>query len=219
MRAGRVALLVSLAAFGAAFGAACRTDGPVLVRLEMPGVSPFAAGAFEEIVVTDFAAGAPVAGLDLGRELQTYLAAELRRAFKGRVSAGARPPGAAPSPAAWREAAAGREGAVFLTGVVGLTSQVRIAVQDAALPEGPFKLPGRGLIEQVRWTLTVDLEVVSARTGEPAFRKDYRETRDYGELDKPVEFAFSDLAAVFRGRLLPTLLGVPTFESRTLLRR
>jgi hypothetical protein len=100
-----------------------------------------------------------------------------------------------------------------------LTSQVRKAVQDKDAPDGPFKLAGRVLIEQVRWTLAVDVAVVSARTGEPVFRKDYRETRDYNELDKTAEFAFSDLAAVFRAHLFPTLLAAPTIEPRTLLRR
>jgi hypothetical protein len=215
MRAGRSALLVLLVAIGVA----CRPDGPVLVRLEMPGVSPFPAGAFDEIIVTDFRNEAPLAGLDAGRELRDDLAADVHRAFPGRVSVGTRPAGEDPAPAAWRDAAAGREGAVFLTGTVRLTSQVRKAVQDKDVPDGPFKMAGRVLIEQVRWTLAVDLAVISARTGEPVFRKDYRETRDYNELDKPAEFALSDLAAVFRSRLLPTLLATPTIEPRTLLRR
>lgn len=214
MTPGRAALLAVLVAAAAA---ACRSDGPVPVRLDMPGVSPFPPGAFEEIIVTDFRTGAPLPELDLGRELGAYIAAEVRRAFPGRVTTGERP--SRDEPAAWREAAAGRDGAVFLTGVVSLASQVRKAVQDVNVPVGPFKLAGRGLIEHVRWTLAVDLSVVSGLTGEAVFRKDYRESRDYLELDKPADFAFSDLAAVFRGRLLPALLGTTTIEQRTLLRR
>ncbi len=216
MRPARAALLAVLVAAAAA---ACRSDGPVAVRLDMPGVSPFPPGAFEEIIVTGFRTVTPLPDLDLGRELAAYLAAEVRRAFPGRVTAGERPAGEEPDPAAWREAAAGRDGAVFLTGAVSLTSQVRKAVQNVDVPEGPFKLAGRGLIEQVRWTLSIDLAVISGRTGEALFRKDYRESRDYLELDKPAEFAFSDLSAILRGRLLPTLLGTPTIEPRTLLRR
>jgi hypothetical protein len=215
MKAGRLALLAALVAAGAS----CASQGPVAVSLDMPGVSPFPAGAFDEIIVTDFRSEAPVPDLDAGLELRTYLAAEIRRAFRGPVSVQPRPAGAEPAPAAWRDAAAGRERAVFLTGAVRLTSQVRKAVQDKNLPEGPFNLAGRGLIEQLRWTLAVDLAVISARTGEPLFRKTYRENRDYIELDKAADFAFSDLAAVLRERLLPTLLGTTTIERRTLLRR
>lgn len=215
-RAGRVFLLASLAAAAAA----CALEEPVQVRLDMPGVSPFPPGAFDEIVVTEFRNEAPVPDFDPGPELRTYLAAEIRRAFSGRVSVQARPAAdGEPSAADWRAAAAGRDGAVFLAGTVRLTSQVRKAVRDLDLPDGPFRLAGRGLIEQVRWTLAVDVEVISARTGEALFRRTYIENRDYIELDKPADFAFSDLSSGFRERLFPTLLGTTTIESRTLLRR
>lgn len=215
MRAGRLVLLAALA--GAAAG--CGSEGPVLVRLDMPGVSPFPAGAFDEIIVTDFRNEARLPDLDPGLELRTYLAAEIRRSFEGKVSVQPRPAGDEPAPAAWREAAAGRGRAVFVTGSVRLDSQVRKAVQDRGLVEGPFSLPGRGLIEKLRWTLVVDLAVISAETGEAVFRRTYRENRDYIELDRPSESAFFDLAFVFREHLFPTLLGAASVESRTLLRR
>ncbi len=185
----------------------------------MPGVSPFPAGAFDEIIVTDFRNEARLPDLDPGFELRTYLAAEIRRVFEGKVSVQPRPAGDEPSAAAWRDAAAGRARAVFVTGSVRLDSQIRKAVQKRDLLEGPFPAAGRGLIEQLRWTLVVDLAVVSAGTGEAVFRRTYRENRDYIDLDKPAEFALSDLAFVFREHLFPTLLGTSSIESRTLLRR
>ncbi|HOW85986.1 MAG TPA: hypothetical protein P5119_02370 [Candidatus Aminicenantes bacterium] len=211
MKAGPLILLAVLAA------AACGSEGPVLVRLDMPGVSPFQAGDFDEIIVSDFRNDAPLPDLDPGLELRTYLAAEIRRAFPGKVAVLPRPAG--DSPAAWREAAAGHGRAVFVTGAVRLESQIRKAVEDKAWADDPFRIAKRTLIEQLRWTLVVDLEVVSAATGELLFRKTYTENRDYTELDKPADFAFSDLAYVFREHLFPTLLGTTTIESRTLLRR
>lgn len=216
MKAGRLVLFAALAAAAVA----CRSQGPVLVRLDVPGVSPFAGGSFAEIIVTDFRNEAPLPDLDAGLELRTYLAAEIRRAFAGKVSVLPRPAGDEPAPAAWRAAGEGRERAVFLSGTVRLSSQVRKAVQDKNVPvDGPFNLAGRGLIEQVRWTLVLDLSVISAASGEPLFRKTYRENHDYIDLDKPAEFAFSDLAFVLRGRIFPALLGTTTIEQRTLLGR
>ncbi len=201
-------------------GAACRTAAPVLIRVEMPGVSPFSAGSFGEIVVTDFRNAAPLADFDAGLELQTYLAAELRRAFKGPVSVSPRPAGAELPAAFWRDAAAGRDRAIILTGTVRFGSQVRKAVVDKKVPvDSPFNLAGRGLIEQLRWTLLIDIVLVSGENGRTLYTRTFREDRDYIDLDKPADFAFSDCAAGFRGRLFPVLLGAPTVEERTLLRR
>ena len=213
---GRVLLLAALLTAGAA----CRAAAPVLVRVEMPGVSPFPSGSFAEIIVTDFRNETPLADLDAGLELQTYLATELGRAFDGPVSLRPRPAGAEIPAAVWREAAAGRDRAVILTGSVRFGRQVRKAVVDKRVPvDSPFNLAGRGLIEQLRWTLVVDVVIISAQNGETLHRRTFREDRDYIDLEKPADFAFSDCSAGFRGRLFPFLLGSPTVEERILLRR
>jgi hypothetical protein len=201
-------------------GAGCRADFPVLVHVELPGVSPLPAGSFAEIVVTDFRNETPLPGFDAGLELQTYLAAELRRAFDGPVSLRPRPAEAEIPPSRWRDPASDRSRAVILTGTVRFGSQVRKAVPDKNLPvDGPFNLAGRGLIEQLRWTLLVDVAVIAGASGETLLRRTFREDRDYIDLDKPADFAFSDCSAGFRSRLFPVLLGTPTVEERVLLRR
>jgi hypothetical protein len=201
-------------------GAACRSASPVLVRVDMPGVSPFAAGSFPEIVVTNFRNEAPIPDFDAGLEIQTTLAAALRHAFPGTVSLRPLPAVDAATPSFWREAAAGSDRPIFLTGSVRLVSQVRKAAQGKRiLVDSPFNLARRALIEQLRWTLLVDLVVISGESGEILYAKSFREDRDYIDLEKPADFAFSDLSAVFLDRLLPALLGTTTIEERSLLRR
>jgi hypothetical protein len=210
--------LVLLAAVLAAAGA-CRIMGPVVVPIEMPGVSAFPPGAFSEIVLTEFRNEAPIAGFDVGKELQAYLAAELRRAFRGPVAL--RPPvePAAATPAFWQDAAGGRAGVVFLTGTVMLTSVVRKALKSGQpLSDGPFDAK-RAVIEQLRWTLVVDVAVVSGATGETLYERAFREDRDYIDLERPADFALSDASAAVRVRLFQALLGAPTIEKRSLLRR
>ena len=193
------------------------------VQEERPGVPVFPPGLFSEIIVTDFRDDAPSPDFALGRELQGYLAAELGRSFKGAVTCMdlARDGKiAADDPEFWRQAAAGRERAVFLTGSAGLVGRTRKALKKKSLPvDGPFNLDHRGLIEQRRWTLSVDLSVVSAATGEVLYKITFREERDYIDLDKPAEFAFAELAVRIRARLFPVLFGAPTIEERILLRR
>jgi hypothetical protein len=208
--------LLIFAAFAA--GAACRGPDLVLVHVAMPGVSPFPPGSFAEIVVTEFRNEANPSDFDAGRALQSYLLDELRRAFPGPVWTGPRP--ACPSPSFWRDAAAGRDGVVFLAGSVRLVSDVRKALKDRKIPtDGPFEVGKRSLIEKLHWTFVVDLAVVSGGTGEPLDERSFREDRDYIDLEKPAEFAFSDMSAAFRDRLFPLLLGSPEIEKRVLLRR
>lgn len=212
----------------AVLAAACRpglAPKPLVIGVqeEKPGVPVFPPGLFNEIIVTDFRDDAPSPDFALGRELQGYLAAELGRPFKGKVSRmDLFRDGQAVSedPAFWKQAAAGREKAVFLTGSAGLVGQTRKALNTKKLPEdGPFNLDHRGLIEQRCWILSVDLSVVSAAIGEILFKKSFREERVYTDLDKPAEFAFAELADRLRARLFPVLFGAPTTEERTLVRR
>ena len=203
-------------------GAACGSGVPVGVSLSMPGLAVLPPGSFSEIVVTDFAAPAPPPDLAPGLEFPNYLAAEIGRVFAGPVSRATVPAEAAAGPAPpsfWKEKGAGREGAVFLTGSVSLTGQVRKAVDRVVPIDRLFDSARGGLIEHLRWTMAVDVFLVSAATGEVLHRTSVREDRDYSELDKPAEFAFSDLSDRIRARLFPALLGTPTIERRALLRR
>lgn len=191
--------------------AACRSVSPVEVRIEIAGVAVLPAGSFDEIVVTDFRDTAPLPGLPLGRDLRDYLAAEIGRAFRGRVTR---------SDSAAEALARPRDRVVVLVGSVSLAGEVRKALDKSRVPlDGPFKTARRGLVEQRRWTMTVDLAVRSAADGTTLFQRVFQDARDYIDLEKPADFAFSELSDRLRARLLPLLLGTPTRESRTLLGR
>lgn len=201
------ARVVLVLAAALAAGPACRALAPVPISLDMPGVSRVASGAFDEIVISSFRDDAPLADFQAGRELQAFLAAEFRRVFKGPVTMAANAP-------------AGHDRAILIAGSVRLASQVRKALQNTNVPvDGPFKTAGRGLIEQCHWTLTMDVSAVFAATGETLFHRAFEEARDYIDLEKPAEFAFSELAARVRAKLFSALLGTSTIESRTLLQR
>lgn len=175
----------------------------------MPGVAAVAVGSFDEIVVTDFREVSPLPDLAVGRELRDYLAAEIGRAFGGAVTK-----------LGSQEEALSRGRVVVLTGTAALTTEVRKALDNKRVPlDGPFKTAGRGLVEQRRWTMTVDLAVLSAADGTTLFKRVFKEGRDYIDLEKPADFAFSELSDRVRARLLPLLLGAPTREARTLLGR
>ena len=207
MKAAAAAIL----AFAVGAGPACRSTADIVIRVDLPGVSPFAAGSFDEVVVTDFREDLPLPDFRAGRELREYLAAEIERAFRGTVTRLDAPDQAL---------SAGRPRVLVLAGSIRMTTAVRKALDTKSVPwDGPFKPPGRGLVEVCHWTMTVDLSVLSAADATMVYRRRFEEERDYIDLEKPAEFAFSELSARVRDRLLPVLLGSPTLETRTLLVR
>lgn len=204
--AAAFALVLALAA-----GPACRSSSSLDVLVDLPGVSPFAPGSFDEVVVTDFLEASPVDGFPAGRALRDYLAEEIDLAFRGRVSR-SEDPSAASSVRNAR--------ALVLTGSVRMTTVVRKALNGkGASVEGPFKAEERGLIEVRRWTMVASVAILSGADGATLWHKDYREERDYDDLEKPADFAFSALSARLRERLLPVFLGTTTLEKRALLGR
>jgi hypothetical protein len=76
-----VVLVIALAA-----GPACRSTADLLVRVDLPGVSPLAPGSFDEVVVADFREESPRPDFRAGRELREYLAAEIDLAFRGTIT-------------------------------------------------------------------------------------------------------------------------------------
>lgn len=220
MRPGRAvpaAVILMMAA------AACRSAAPLDVHTSLPGVSPFPPGTFSTIIVTRFRDDAPPPGFAPAPALEDVLASGLRRELKNTGGLVDRDPddalACATDAAIWKAAGEGRPaGAAFLTGSVLLSAKTLKAINRKALADGPFDLVRR-LIAKRRWTLEAAVSVISAATGETLYRETFRESQDYGELDKEAEFAFSELADRVLGRVVQALLGRPTIEVRTLLRR
>jgi hypothetical protein len=205
------AIPAAIVAFALAAGAVCRSTGDLVIQVDLPGVSPFAPGSFDQVVVTDFRDEAPLPDFRAGRELREYLAAEIDQAFPGPVTR---------LGTSEEAVSAGRERVLILAGSIRMATEVRKALDIKNPPlDGPFKPPGRGLVEACRWTMTVELSVLSAVDGATLYHRRFEEQRDYIDLDKPAEFAFSELSARLRARFLPVLLGSSTLETRTLLLR
>lgn len=206
-----------------AAGAACRSAAPMDVRVSLPGVTPFPPGTLSTIVVTGFRDEAPLADFTPCPAFEEALVNALRLGLKDTAGLVERAPVEAVAvdrdAAAWKAAGAGRApGTVFLAGSVRLAGVTLKAIDPKSVSDGPFDLVRR-LLSKRRWTLTAEIAVISASTGETLYKDTFRESQDYGELDKPAEFAFSDLSEHIMDRLGEALLGRSSVEVRTLLRR
>jgi len=212
---------VLLAAVGAA--AACTAMGTVDVRMSMPGVSPFAPGTFSKIIIANFRDEAASDDFAPAPALEEVLERTLGRALKERggrvVRARVEAVAGRDEPAVWKAAGAAEDpGTVYLAGSVRLSGEILKALDKSLPQDGPFDLVRR-LIAKRRWRLDVELYVVSAATGETLDHQSFSEFQDYGELDKEAEFGFNELSDRVMGRISQALLGTPTIEVRSLLRR
>jgi hypothetical protein len=220
-RRGLVRLAAALAAVMAVAG--CRSLGPVDVRVSLPGVSPFERGAFTAIVITGLRDEAPFEEFQPGPAFEEALQAGLRRELRGKVDrvgrAQVRAIAGSDGAEVWKAAGAAEEpGTVYLAGSLRMTSDVRKALDKKALADGPFDLVGR-LLAKRRWRLEAEIYVISAATGETLHHQVCDEFQDYAELDKPAEFAFSELSDRVLVRLYQVLCAKPSLEVRTLLQR
>jgi hypothetical protein len=202
--------------------AACATARFRKVSIEIPAVSPVAIEGFKEIAVLDFSEAKPAPDLRLGEKIADAFEAELKRAFKGKVSR-RRVPGIVGPEAgreSWKAAGAGLKDALVLGGSIAFVAEAQKALRPADLPaDGPFKLDSRGLAERTRFVWTVECLLVDPATGDPVFKKRFTETRSYPDLQQSPEFAFFDLVPVVNAELLSALFGRQSIEERYLLVR
>lgn len=199
MRFRDAALVAGLAA-----GAACAVNSVRTVRTDFPDPAPFDMSGYREIVVTPFRDEGEIEGLAPGKEAAAAFAEELGRRQKLPVVAG---PGA------------GRAGALLLEGEIRLKTEVRKAIGGATSPaDGPFK-PASGLTERRSHVLEATLTCRDGASGEEVFRKTYRETKIYDNMDSSAGSAFSQLLDRIRQRFLRTILGEGRNEERALLLR
>lgn len=220
MKSGRAARLAAVLIMATA---ACRSTDPLDVRISLPGTTPFGPGALSSIVVAGLHDEALRPDFSPGLALEEALVRMFRRELKNTAGLVERAPVEAipgrDDAAAWRAAGAGQApGTVFLAGAVKLSSLTLKALDAKGFVDGPFD-PAHRLLAKLRWTLAADVFVISAATGEILYHGTFRESQDYAELDKPADFAFSALSERVLDRLGQALLGRPTIEVRTLLRR
>ena len=161
---------------------------------EPPAFSP---GRFAEILVADFTDEDPAPDIFLGEEIAAYLAWEIGPHFKGRVSRWA-----ADAPLEdFRDAA-------LLAGSARLSRQVRKALHRTDVPvDGPFRRAGRGLIEQIEYTLTITFLATAATTGEVIVTKEFERSQVYENIGKPPEVALYELLDLVKADLFPALFG------------
>lgn len=205
--------------------ASCITsDNYLKVRLEIPSVSPIDLQAFREVAITNFRldpAAGDVPGLDLDKELVDYFSYELGKKFQGKVSRETvvwDKDGLVEDAGRWKSSPAGRRGALVMTGSARFSQETRKAVMEDERPvDGPFEFEKKGLSERKIFTLSVDLYLIRAESGEVVYKRDFKESRTYQNTRQTAPFAFYELVQRVKLKLFRTILSENRVEDRYLL--
>ncbi|MBN2199389.1 MAG: hypothetical protein JW747_06010 [Candidatus Aminicenantes bacterium] len=224
----RASLRASLRASGLALAAAALSAcalNPAYVRLrvEMSAAGAVRADAYREIVMAGFCIAEAPDGIDLDRELSSFLEAEFKTRTRTPISLRR----LAPDDEAllekeefWAAAAEGTEGTLFLTGKARFSQELRKALleRDAGRGEDPF-VGDKEWKERRSYTLEATVMLIEGATGRPVFEKPYKETASYSNLSQPAAFALFDILQRLKIKLFSDVLGAERLEERYLLNK
>jgi hypothetical protein len=205
-----------------AFGASCASEGPRKVRVELPTGPAVKLEEYKEFIVTDFREEAETKDFDLNKELVDYFSFEVGKKFKGKVTQRKTSPekeAVWEDKSFWKNAGADYKEALFLTGSVRFIQETRKALLegDRKPVDGPFKEEKRTLSERKLFTLTLNLFLIRADTGEIIFKNDYKETKAYANTNQIATFAFSDLVQRVKMKFFRNILGTDRIQERYLI--
>jgi hypothetical protein len=204
--------------------ASCAVESVRKIRVEIPDYTEFNLGNYREIVVTDFHVEKGSKDFDLNREWIDYIAFELGRAVKCEVDKQALDWNKEDLPenqAFWKTLKTKASPALFLTGNIRYSQEIRKALIDIEKKEvdGPFKQEKKGLTERQIYTLSAEIFLIKAETGEILFRKTYKETRIFPNPNQPFSFAFYELVSLVKQKFFHTILGEENNQDRYLIMR
>jgi hypothetical protein len=190
--------------------AACSNEPQIRVSLEIPGSAAVRRENVRSLVVAGFYREKPSPAFDVNAILVRYFLDEFKTQIKGPVEA---VPIAWPGPEAltdkefWKKSGGGKNG-LILTGKTEFIQETRKALIEGERRDfdGPFK-PKSPWAERKFFSLQLELAVIDARTGEPVFRKDYKEAVNSENLKQTAEFAVYDLMGRIKIRFLRALFG------------
>jgi hypothetical protein len=215
---------VGVAGVALLLAAACRPITTVTARIDIPAVAAVKLEGIEEIVIADFLVDPPVKEFSVGPALVDYFSDEMKKEFKGRISAVPFPwtdVAQADDKDAWTRLLADPKDKLILTGRARYAQDVRKALSAKdrrAIDEGPFG-PEKAWAERKNFDLKLDIFLIRPDTGEAVLKKDFQESLIVENRKQTAEFAFYDLLQRVRPKLFRLLFGSVRSQERYLLSR
>jgi len=199
----------------------CTSSSYLKLRVEIPRRAAFNLEQFSEIVITNFFIKKRTKKFDLNQELVNYFASEIEREFKGKTSSktiSLEKEEIFSDKEFWKNLSLDLKGAVLLTGSAQYSEEIRKAISETKKGYSE-DLSSKGKIMEERrfYTLSLNLYLIDAKTGEALYERSFKESKGYKNPNQTAPFAFFELIQIVKGKFFRNILGGTKIQERYLI--
>jgi len=199
----------------------CTSSSYLKLRVEIPRRTAFNLEQFSEIVITNFFIKKRTKKFDLNQELVNYFASEIEREFKGKTSSktiSLEKEEVFSDKEFWKNLSLDLKGAVLLTGSAQYSEEIRKAISETK-KDYSEDLSSKGKIMEERrfYTLSLNLCLIDAKTGEALYKRSFKESKGYKNPNQTAPFAFFELIQIVKGKFFRNILGGTKIQERYLI--
>lgn len=199
----------------------CTSSSYLKLRVEIPRRAAFNLEQFSEIVITNFFIKKRTKKFDLNQELVNYFASEIEREFKGKTSSktiSLEKEEIFSDKEFWKNLSLDLKGAVLLTGSAQYSEEIRKAISETK-KDYSEDLSSKGKIMEERrfYTLSLNLYLIDAKTGEALYKRSFKESKGYKNPNQTAPFAFFELIQIVKGKFFRNILGGTKIQERYLI--
>ena len=199
----------------------CSTSNYLKIRVAIPEKTALEIDQFNKIVITNFLIKEKTKKFDLNQELVNYFTSKLEIAFKGKTSSqniSLEKEELFNNKDFWKNLSPDLKGAVILTGSAKYSEEIRKAILETKKEhsDDPFA-KGKAIEERRFYTLNLDLYLIDAKTGEPLYKRSFKESKGYKNPNQTASFAFFELVQRVKEKFFRTILKGKKIQDRYLI--
>lgn len=199
----------------------CVTTEYWKMKIEIPRRTELDIEAFDSIIITPFLVDKEFEEFDLNKEIIAFFEAMLKRKTKNSITTRVVPlenEAQFESPDFWKNQESDGKNTLFLTGTAQYSSETRKALLKKAKKryEDPFPAEAR-LEARHFFNFNMTIFLIDAKSGEPVFKREYKETINYNNPNQTSYYAFFDLIQQIQEKLLRSVLGLAQVQERYLV--
>ena len=199
----------------------CTSSSYLKLRVEIPRRASFNLEQFSEIIITNFFIKKRTKKFDLNQELVNYFASEIEREFKGKTSSktiSLEKEEIFSDKEFWKNLSLDLKGAALLTGSAQYSEEIRKTISETK-KDYSEDLSSKGKIMEERrfYTLSLNLYLIDAKTGEALYKRSFKESKGYKNPNQTAPFAFFELIQIVKGKFFRNILGGTKIQERYLI--
>ena len=200
---------------------ACRTTSDTRVRIAMPLFTKIKLSDYNKVIITDFLQQNEIKDFNVNEELTKYFSTEIKQEAKTTVATeniSIENEENFENSDFWKTLTPASAGTLYFSGTIEYTQETRKALIGKAKKqfEDPFPSP-RKLATRKFYTLDMNVYLIDARTGEPIFQRNFKESQSYTNPNQTGYFAFFDLMNRVKDKLFRQVLGGERIQERYLI--